>query len=155
MNQVFSCDQCGKDIETKFLEVGERAQCKSCGAPNTVPAPGQAKRTPIPMGMTTTTFGLDGFHTKTNLGVVLGLTVRSRSVVGSFGASIQQLVGGEITLYTELCQKTRDEAFRLMIANAQGLGANAIVGIRYDANEVSDGATEVLCYGTALVVEPN
>ena len=104
--------------------------------------------------MTTTAFHLEGFRTKATLGVVRGITVRSRSVFGTLGASLQTLVGGNITLFTELCEKTRGEAFALMIAHAEELGANAVVGVRYDATEVMSGVNEVLCYGTAVVVEP-
>ena len=102
----------------------------------------------------TTAFTFDGYKITQNLGVVRGITVRSRSVVGQVGASIQQLFGGNITLYTELCEKARTEAYELMIQHAQHMGANAVVGFRYDANEVTDGVTEVLAYGTAVVVAP-
>jgi uncharacterized protein YbjQ (UPF0145 family) len=105
--------------------------------------------------MTTTTFALDGFRVRKTLGVVRGITVRSRSVFGTLGASLQTLVGGNISLFTELCEKTRLEAFQLMLQHAEQLGANAVVGVRYDANEVMQGVTEVLCYGTAVVVEPD
>ncbi len=103
--------------------------------------------------MTTTTFEFDGFRTTKSLGIVRGITVRSRSIFGTVGASLQTLVGGNITLFTELCEKTREEAFELMMQHAQQLGANAVVGVRYDATEVMQGVTEVLCYGTAVVVE--
>ncbi|NOT34392.1 MAG: YbjQ family protein [Candidatus Eisenbacteria bacterium] len=103
--------------------------------------------------MITTTFTLDGYRVVRTLGVVRGLTVRSRSVVGTLGASLQTLVGGNISLFTELCEKARDEAFQLLLTHAAERGANAIVGMRYDANEVMEGVTEVLCYGTAVVVE--
>src|SRR5437773_5836977 len=103
--------------------------------------------------MTTTTFTLDGFRITRNLGVVRGITVRSRSVFGTIGASLQTLVGGNITLFTELCEKTREEAFELMLTHAAQHGANAVIGIRYDATEVMQGVTEVLCYGTAAIVE--
>jgi uncharacterized protein YbjQ (UPF0145 family) len=103
--------------------------------------------------MTTTAFTLDGFRVKTTLGVVRGITVRSRSIFGTIGASLQTLAGGNITLFTELCEKTRGEAFDLMLAHAEQIGANAVVGVRYDATEVMQGVTEVLCYGTAVVVE--
>ena len=108
----------------------------------------------ITHAMTTTAFMLDGFRTKQNLGVVRGVTVRSRSVLGTIGASLQTLVGGNITLLTELCEKTRADAFALMLQHAEELGANAVVGINYDATEVMQGVTEVLCYGTALIVTP-
>jgi uncharacterized protein YbjQ (UPF0145 family) len=105
--------------------------------------------------MTSTTFTIDGYRIRQNLGVVRGIVVRSRSVFGTIGASIQTLVGGNITLFTELCEKTRNEAFDLMIGHAQQVGANAVVGVRYDATEVMQGVTEVLCYGTAVTVEPD
>jgi uncharacterized protein YbjQ (UPF0145 family) len=103
--------------------------------------------------MTTTAFALDGHRTVKTLGVVRGITVRSRSVIGTFGASLQTLVGGNISLFTQLCEKTRSEAFELMLQHASELGANAVIGIRYDATEVMGGVTEVLCYGTAVIVE--
>lgn len=103
--------------------------------------------------MTTTTFSLDGYRVKKNLGVVRGITVRSRSIFGTIGGSLQTLFGGNITLFTELCEKTRVEAFDMMVQHAEQMGANAIIGIRYDANEVMQGVTEVLCYGTAVVIE--
>ena len=106
----------------------------------------------IDHAMTTTAFALEGYRTTKTLGVVRGVTVRSRSVIGTLGASLQTLIGGNITILTELCEKTRAEAFALMLEHAQQLGANAVVGIHYDATEVMAGVTEVLCYGTALVV---
>ncbi len=106
------------------------------------------------LSMTTTAFTLDGYRIAKNLGVVRGITVRSRSIFGTVGASLQTLVGGNITLFTNLCEKTRSEAFEQMLAHAGELGANAVIGVRYDANEIMQGVTEVLCYGTAVVVEP-
>ena len=103
--------------------------------------------------MTTTTFTIDGYRVTRTLGVVRGITVRSRSLVGNLGAAVQQLFGGNITLLSELCERARTEAFELMCQHADGVGANAVVGVRYDATEVIQGATEVLCYGTAGVVE--
>ena len=105
------------------------------------------------LSMTTTGFTLEGFRVKKTLGVVRGITVRSRSVFGTIGASLQTIVGGNITLFTELCEKARADAFQQMLQHAEELGANAVVGVRYDANEVMQGVTEVLCYGTAVVVE--
>jgi uncharacterized protein YbjQ (UPF0145 family) len=102
----------------------------------------------------TTTFTLEGFKIKQTLGVVRGITVRSRSIFGTIGGSLQTLVGGDITLFTELCEKTRIEAYERMLAHARANGANAVVGVRYDATEVMKGVTEVLCYGTAVIVEP-
>ncbi len=104
--------------------------------------------------LTTTAFELPGYRTVRSLGVVRGIIVRSRSVIGNIGASIQTLFGGNISLYTTLCERTREEAFNLMLEHAGELGANAVVGVRYDANEVAPGVTEVLCYGTAVYVEP-
>lgn len=104
--------------------------------------------------MTTTTFTLDGYTTTKTLGVVRGLTVRSRSIIGNIGAGIQSLFGGNITLYADLCEKAREDAFDMMMKHAEQLGANAVVGVRYDATEVMQGITEVLCYGTAVVVKP-
>ena len=104
--------------------------------------------------MTTTAFTLDGFKVAKNLGVVRGITVRSRSIVGTIGGSLQTLVGGNISLFTSLCEKTRAEAFEMMLVHAHELGANAVLGIRYDATELMSGVTEVLCYGTAVIIEP-
>ena len=101
-----------------------------------------------------TTNDLAGHKIVRYLGVVRGIIVRSRSVIGNVGASIQSLFGGNITLYTSLCEQARADAYQLMIAHAQGMGANAILAMRYDANEISAGITEVLAYGTAVVVEP-
>ncbi len=103
--------------------------------------------------LTSTTMEIVGAHVVQHLGVVRGITVRSRSIFGTFGASLQTLVGGNISLLTELCERAREEAFEIMIAHAQNLGANAVIGIRYDATEAMKGATEVLCYGTAVIVE--
>ena len=103
--------------------------------------------------MTTTQFELDGYQVVRSLGVVRGIIVRSRSVFGTIGAGLQTLIGGNITLLTQLCEKTREDAFALMLQHAAERGANAVVGMRYDATEVMQGVTEVLAYGTAVVVE--
>ena len=103
--------------------------------------------------MVTTAFGFDGYHVAKNLGVVRGITVRSRSVVGNFVGSIETIFGGNITIFTELCEHARQEAYELLINHAEKQGANAIIGMRYDANDIMDGVTEVLAYGTAVVVE--
>lgn len=103
--------------------------------------------------MATTTLTLEGYKIKKSLGIVRGITVRSRSVIGTFGASLQTIFGGNITILTELCEKARADAFDIMLNHADQLGANAIVGVSYDANELMEGVTEVLCYGTAVVVE--
>jgi uncharacterized protein YbjQ (UPF0145 family) len=104
--------------------------------------------------MTTTAFTLDGYRIVRNIGVVRGIIVRSRSIFGTIGGSLQTLFGGNISLFTELCEKTRGDAFDMMMRHGEQLGANAIVGIRYDATELLQGVSEVLCYGTAVVVEP-
>ena len=101
----------------------------------------------------TTAFTLSDKKIVKNLGVVRGIVVRSRSIFGSIGGSLQTLVGGNITLFTELCEKTREDSYELMIKHAEEMGANAIIGVNYDATEVMSGVTEVLCYGTAVVVE--
>ncbi len=104
--------------------------------------------------MVTTQFELDGFRVVRTLGVVRGIVVRSRSIFGTIGASLQTILGGNITLLTNLCEKTRSEAFDLMLQHSAELGGNAVVGARYDATEIMQGVTEVLAYGTAVLVEP-
>ncbi len=103
--------------------------------------------------MTTTAFTLEGYQVVRSFGVVRGITVRSRSILGTIGGSLQTLAGGHISLFTELCEKARAEAFDRMLAHADQLGANALVGIHYDATELMNGVTEVLCYGTAVLVK--
>lgn len=107
----------------------------------------------VPPECVTTAFELPGFRVKRNLGVVRGIVVRSRSIVGTIGAGLQTLVGGNISLFTELCERTRSEAFDLMIQHASDLGADAIIGARCDATEIMNGVTEVLAYGTAVTIE--
>jgi uncharacterized protein YbjQ (UPF0145 family) len=102
---------------------------------------------------TTTAFEIRGYNIIRNLGVVRGILVRSRSIFGSIGAGLQTLIGGNITILSELCEKTREEAFDIMMRHAESLGANAIIGIRYESTEIYQGVTEVLCYGTAVIVE--
>lgn len=122
------------------------------------------QRTPYPVSpprysvshqMVTTAFELPNFRTTQNLGIVRGIVVRSRNVFVNIGAAFQTLVGGNITAWTRLCEQTRVDAFEIMIQHATELGANAIVGARYDTTELSSGVTEVLAYGTAVIVEPN
>ena len=108
---------------------------------------------PVVNSMVTNAFELPGHRITKNFGLVRGIIVRSRSIVGSIGASIQSLFGGDITLYTDMCEQARQDAYNRMIEHANNLGANAIIGLRYDATEVMAGITEVLCYGTAVVVE--
>ena len=104
--------------------------------------------------MTSTTFDLPGYRVLTSLGLVRGITVRSRSVFGQIGAALQSLRGGNITLLTQLCERARAEAFEIMLQHAEEIGANAVIGVRYDATEIMAGVTEVLAYGTAVVVAP-
>ena len=104
--------------------------------------------------MITTANEIAGYRVVRHVGIVRGITVRSRSVIGNIGAALQTLVGGNITLFTELCEHARSEAYDLMVQHAAQMGANAIIAMRYDANEVAQGVTEVLAYGTAVVVEP-
>ena len=108
----------------------------------------------VPHEFVTTAFELPGFRIKRNLGIVRGIVVRSRSIVGTIGASLQTIVGGNISLFSKLCEQTRNDAFDLMLQHAEALGANAVIGVRYDATEIMQGVTEVLSYGTAVEVEP-
>ncbi len=103
----------------------------------------------------TTAFDLPGYRVKRNFGVVRGIVVRSRSIVGTIGAGLQTLIGGNISLFSNLCEQTRSDAFELMLQHAEQLGANAVIGARYDATEIMQGVTEVLAYGTAVLVEPD
>jgi uncharacterized protein YbjQ (UPF0145 family) len=102
--------------------------------------------------VTTTTFEIPGFSVTKSLGIVRGIVVRSRSIFGTLGAGLQTLVGGDITIFSDMCEKTRADSFERMLQHAAELGSHAIVGVRYDATEVMDGVTEVLCYGTAVQV---
>ncbi len=117
------------------------------------PNPAVSYATIVPHNMVTTAFTLDGYRIVRNMGLVRGIIVRSRSIVGTIGAGLQTLVGGNITILTNLCEKTREHAFDLMLQHAAELGANAVIGMRYDATEVMQGVTEVLAYGTAVYVE--
>jgi uncharacterized protein YbjQ (UPF0145 family) len=114
---------------------------------------GQQQAPALDHGNVTTAFGIDGFRVARNNGLVRGITVRSRSVVGSIGAAFQQLGGGNISIYTELAEHAREEAYQLMLQHAAAFGANGVIGVRYDATEMSQGVTEVICYGTAVVFE--
>jgi uncharacterized protein YbjQ (UPF0145 family) len=109
---------------------------------------------PVPHSMVTTAFELSGYRIVSNLGLVRGIVVRSRSVVGTIGASLQTLLGGDISLFTQLCEDTRNDAFERMLEHASEMGANAVIGVRYDATEIMQGVTEVLAYGTAVIVNP-
>ena len=108
----------------------------------------------VPHEFVTTAFELPGYRVKRNFGVVRGIVVRSRSIVGTIGAGLQTIVGGNISLFSKLCEQTRNDAFDLILKHAEALGANAVIGARYDATEIMQGVTEVLAYGTAVEVAP-
>ena len=110
-------------------------------------------RTAIPVELATTAFDLPGCTIVQTLGIVRGIVVRSRSIVGRFGAGLQMILGGNITLYTSMCEQARENAFEIMMAHAAAVGGNAVIAVRYDATEVMSGVTEVLCYGTAVIAE--
>ena len=107
----------------------------------------------ISQQLVTTTNNLEGYRITKHLGVVRGITVRSRSILGNIGGGVQSLFGGKLSIYVDLCEKTRDEAYQLMLRHGSEKGANAIINMRYDANEIMQGITEVLAYGTAVIVE--
>ena len=111
-----------------------------------------AKETHVDETLITTAFGFEGYRITKQLGIARGITVRSRSIVGQLGASLQSIVGGKITAYVSVCEEARDEAYQLMLRDARQRGANAIIGMRFDATELAENMTEVLCYGTAVVV---
>lgn len=147
------CQRCGREYPSRYY-FRTRDICTTCYGSLT---PDEQKAALAPQGlsrMTTTAFTIDGYAIVESLGVIRGLTVRSRSLFGTIGAGLQTLVGGNISLFTELCETTRAEAFEEMVAHAEQIGANAVIGVRYDANEITSGVTEVLCYGTAVVVRP-
>jgi uncharacterized protein YbjQ (UPF0145 family) len=111
-------------------------------------------QTLVQHSMVTSAFSIDGYRIDKSLGIVRGITVRSRSIFGTIGGSLQTIVGGNISAFTNLCEKSREEAFNLMLDHAGQLGANAIIGMRYDANDIMNGVTEVLAYGTAVIMSP-
>jgi uncharacterized protein YbjQ (UPF0145 family) len=145
------CARCGRDYPSAYyFKPGDL--CLECDGQVT---PEERQRLAQPVGlrrMTSTTFDLPGYRVVEVLGVVRGITVRSRSIFGTIGGALQTVVGGNITLFTDLCEQTRNEAFDMLLQHAAEMGANAVLGVRYDATEVMDGVTEVLCYGTAAVV---
>jgi uncharacterized protein YbjQ (UPF0145 family) len=147
------CERCHRDFPSPY-HFRTKTICHECFAAMT---PEERKAALEPKGIhkrSTTAFTIDGYRVKDSLGLVRGITVRSRSIFGTIGASLQTLIGGNITLFTELCEKTRVEAYEMMLLHAEEMGANGVIGVRYDANDVMSGVTEVLCYGTAVVVEP-
>jgi uncharacterized protein YbjQ (UPF0145 family) len=148
------CGKCGKDYPSDYYFKAANI-CNSCYAKmSPTEQRAFADEWMKKQAMTTTAFTIDGYKIVKSLGVVRGITVRSRSILGTLGASLQTIIGGNITLFTELCEKTRKEAFDMMVAHADEIGANAVIGVRYDATEVMGGVNEVLCYGTAVLVEP-
>jgi len=147
------CKVCGKDYPSLY-HFKTADTCLACYEGMSPEERTKAAQPPEIFQRTTTAFTLDGYRIVKSLGIVRGITVRSRSVFGTIGASLQTIVGGNITLFSELCEETRAEAFAMMCSHAVERGANAVIGVRYDATEVIQGATEVLCYGTAVLVEP-
>ena len=148
------CERCGRDFPSYYYFKTDSI-CRECYAKMN---PEEQKKaifdSLMKHPMTSTYHAIEGYRVVKNFGVVRGITVRSRSIFGRMGAELQTILGGNITLFTELCEKTRSEAFDMMVEHAEQVGANAVLGIRYDATEVTDGVTEVLCYGTAVLVEP-
>ena len=148
------CERCGNEYPSEYYFKTETV-CLDCyGKMSAEEKKSTVFHSLMKHPMTSTTFGIEGYRIVKQFGVVRGVTVRSRSILGNIGAGLQTLFGGNITLYTELCEKTRAEACDMMVTHAQQIGANAVLGVRYDATEVMDGVTEVLCYGTAALVEP-
>lgn len=151
---MMKCTACGKEYPSRYYFKTDSI-CMECFEGLEEAERKQAKFDHLmKYPMTTTGYDLKGYRVVRHFGVVRGITVRSRSIIGRIGADLQTIFGGQITLFTELCEKTRSEAFDMMFAHAVEIGANAVLGIRYDATEVVDGVTEVLCYGTAVLVEP-
>ena len=147
------CSKCGKEFPSIYYFKTDTV-CIECF--NVLPLEEKQKeiyKKLMKHPMTTTTFTIEGYKVVKQLGVVRGITVRSRSIFGTIGAGIQTIFGGNISLFTELCEKSREEAFDMMVDHAKQIGANAVIGVRYDTTELMSGVTEVLCYGTAAVVE--
>jgi len=147
------CEKCGKDLPSSYYFATETI-CLECYSKMTDEQKAASRRPTGIASLTTTAFTIDGYKITKTFGIVRGITVRSRSIFGTIGGSLQTIVGGNITLFTELCEKTRREAFDMMVLHAVEMGANGVIGVRYDANDVMAGVTEVLCYGTAVVLEP-
>lgn len=147
------CERCGTEYPSRYY-FRTKTICTTCFGKMSAEEQKSALEPKGIYRMTTTAFILDGYEIVKSFGVVRGITVRSRSIFGTLGASIQTIFGGNISLFTDLCETTRAEAFEMMVQHAEELGANAVVGVRYDANDVMSGVTEVLCYGTAVVVRP-
>jgi uncharacterized protein YbjQ (UPF0145 family) len=148
------CVKCNKDFPSEHY-FATKTVCRKCFAKLTPEEKMEARQPKAIHTMTTTAFTIDGYEIVKSLGVVRGVLVRSRSVFGTIGASLQTLVGGNITLFTELCEQTRADAFEMMASHAEEIGGNAVIGVRYDTTEIMQGVTEVLCYGTAVIVKPS
>jgi uncharacterized protein YbjQ (UPF0145 family) len=147
--EVRFCGRVGIEMKDRLDDLEKARESVTARPPYEV-----SQRYTLPHHMVTTAFTLDGYRIIRNLGVVRGITVRSRSIFGTLGGALHTIVGGNITAFTKLCETTRAEAFEIMIQHASEIGANAVVGMRYDATEVMSGVSEVLAYGTAVVVEP-
>jgi uncharacterized protein YbjQ (UPF0145 family) len=148
------CKKCGREYPSRYY-FQTRLVCKQCyaGLSDEEKRKADKEQFPIDLALTTTTFTLEGYRVVRQLGVVRGIIVRSRSLFGTLGGALHTLIGGNITLFSQLCEQTRGEAFDMMVAHAVEIGANAVIGVRYDATELMSSVTEVLCYGTAVVVE--
>lgn len=146
------CERCGRDFPSLYYFKWP-GLCTECYGKMTPEERTVAARPSGIQQMTTTAFTLDGYRIVKSYGVVRGIVVRSRSLFGTIGASLQTIVGGNITIFSELCEQTRADAFEMMANHALERGANAVIGVRYDATEIMQGVTEVLCYGTAVTVE--
>ncbi len=148
------CEKCGKDYPSLHY-FRTSSVCSQCFETLSPDQRREALKAEAGVhALTTTSFTIDGYRIVRSLGVVRGIVVRSRSVFGTLGASLQTIVGGNITLFTELCEKTRADAFNMMVSHAEQAGGNGVIGVRYDATELMSGVSEVLCYGTAVVIEP-
>ena len=146
------CEKCGKEYPSIYYFASGQI-CRDCFEQMSPEEQKDAKKPSKLHSMTTTAFTIDGYKIVESYGVVRGIIVRSRSIFGTIGASLQTLVGGNISLFSELCEKTREDAFDMMIRHAEEMGANGVIGVRYDATEIMQGVTEVLCYGTAVLLE--
>jgi uncharacterized protein YbjQ (UPF0145 family) len=150
---TMECEKCKKDYPSA-LHLATKTICRECYDKMTTEEKLKASQPKAIYALSTTAFSIDGYKIVKSLGVVRGVLVRSRSVFGTIGASLQTLVGGNITLFSELCERTRADAYDMMVEHAEDIGANAVIGIRYDTTEIMSGVTEVLCYGTAVIVKP-
>lgn len=148
------CEKCGENFPSRFYFRTDSV-CSGCFKQLGPAERKEALRADTAVhALTTTAFEIDGYRVVRSLGVVRGIVVRSRSLFGTLGAGLQTIVGGNITLFTELCEKTRADAFDMMVRHAEQAGGNGVIGVRYDATELMSSVSEVLCYGTAVIIEP-